>query len=97
MKELGFGREYKYNPDYAGGRVAQEYLPERLEGREFLGKRDLGEKVDPDLGMGEEEAGKQGEGEMEGVVDDDLDGTDDEKRGNDEGEEEEILLGPDGD
>jgi hypothetical protein len=57
----------------------------------------LGEKVDPDLGMGEEEAGKQGEGEMEGVVDDDLDGTDDEKRGNDEGEEEEILLGPDGD
>jgi hypothetical protein len=34
---------------------------------------------------------------MEGVVDDDLDGTDDEKRGNDEGEEEEILLGPDGD
>ena len=37
MKEGGWGRGYKYNPDYSGGRVLQEYLPERLRGRRFFG------------------------------------------------------------
>lgn len=50
MKELGYGKEYKYNPDYVDGKVVQEYLPEKLRGRTFLGDRDLGEKVDEDLG-----------------------------------------------
>jgi putative ATPase len=49
MKELGYGKEYKYNPDYLDGRVVQDYLPEKLEGRRFLSKRDLGEKVDPEV------------------------------------------------
>ena len=49
MKELGYGKEYKYNPDFADGRVVQEYLPERLEGRKFLGSHDLGDKLDPDI------------------------------------------------
>lgn len=49
MKELGYGKEYKYNPDFVEGRVAQDYLPEKLEGRRFLGTRDLGEKVDPEI------------------------------------------------
>jgi len=49
MKELGYGKEYKYNPDYVDGKVKQEYLPERLKGRRFLEDRDLGEQVDPDL------------------------------------------------
>ena len=48
MKELGYGDEYKYNPDYVDGRVRQEYLPEVLRGRKFLEKRDLGTKIDPD-------------------------------------------------
>lgn len=50
MKELGYGKEYKYNPHYVNGRVKQEYLPDRLGGRTFLDDRDLGTKVDPDLG-----------------------------------------------
>ncbi|PWY87618.1 P-loop containing nucleoside triphosphate hydrolase protein [Aspergillus heteromorphus CBS 117.55] len=49
MKELGYGKEYKYNPNYIDGEVAQEYLPEKLRGRQFLEDRDLGDRVDPDL------------------------------------------------
>ncbi|CAK1367667.1 unnamed protein product [Cercospora beticola] len=49
MKELGYGKEYKYNPDYVDGRVVQDYLPEKLEGRTFLQSRDLGEKIDPEV------------------------------------------------
>ncbi|KAL2840747.1 DNA polymerase III, clamp loader complex, gamma/delta/delta subunit [Aspergillus pseudodeflectus] len=48
MKELGYGKEYKYNPDYVNGNVVQDYLPEQLHGRQFLESRDLGTKIDPD-------------------------------------------------
>ena len=54
MKELGYGKEYKYNPDYVDGRVAQEYLPEKLQGRAFLGAKDLGDEVDPEVVEAEE-------------------------------------------
>lgn len=49
MKELGYGKEYKYNPHYQDGKVAQEYLPEKLRGRRFLEDLDLGVQQDPDL------------------------------------------------
>ena len=49
MKELGYGKEYKYNPHYLNGQVVQEYLPEKLHGRKFLEDHDLGLRVDPDL------------------------------------------------
>lgn len=49
MKELGYGKEYKYNPHYVNGKVSQEYMPEKLKGRKFLEDRDLGTEVDPDL------------------------------------------------
>lgn len=49
MKEMGYGKEYKYNPDFVDGRVVQDYLPERLEGRKFLGSKDLGDQVDPEI------------------------------------------------
>ena len=49
MKEGGWGKGYKYNPDYGGGRVAQEYLPEELVGRKFLPERHLGTRKDLDL------------------------------------------------
>ncbi|CAJ2510934.1 Uu.00g065590.m01.CDS01 [Anthostomella pinea] len=51
MRELGYGKEYKYNPNYKDGRVSQDYLPEGLLGRTFLDDRDLGTEVDPDLVM----------------------------------------------
>jgi putative ATPase len=49
MKELGYGKEYKYNPEYLDGRVSQEYLPEKMKGRTFLEDRHLGTRIDPDI------------------------------------------------
>ncbi|KAI4600584.1 hypothetical protein KJ359_000943 [Pestalotiopsis sp. 9143b] len=49
MKDLGYGAEYKYNPNYLDGKVKQEYLPDDLLGRRFLEDRDLGTAVDPDM------------------------------------------------
>lgn len=49
MKELGYGKEYKYNPNYKDGQVVQEYLPDQLKGRQFLEDHDLGLEEDPDL------------------------------------------------
>ncbi|KAI0385601.1 P-loop containing nucleoside triphosphate hydrolase protein [Hypomontagnella monticulosa] len=51
MRELGYGKEYKYNPNYKDGQVKQDYLPDALLGRSFLEDRDLGTEVDPDLVM----------------------------------------------
>lgn len=48
MRELGYGAEYKYNPNYKDGKVRQEYLPDDLLGRTFLEDRDLGTAIDPD-------------------------------------------------
>lgn len=49
MKEMGYGKDYKYNPNYVDGRVVQDYMPSELLGRKFLESRDLGTIVDPDL------------------------------------------------
>jgi putative ATPase len=62
MKELGYGKEYKYNPNYEDGKVAQEvtvtvqfqvflltrpqYFPEKLRDRTFLEDLDLGTEID---------------------------------------------------
>jgi ATPase related to the helicase subunit of the Holliday junction resolvase len=35
MKELDYGKDYKYAHDYAEAYVAQEYLPEKLQGQVF--------------------------------------------------------------
>ncbi|KAI9820712.1 MAG: hypothetical protein M1827_005082 [Pycnora praestabilis] len=48
MKELGYGKEYKYNPHYKDGKVQQDYLPEKLNGRRFLEDTDLGSELDPE-------------------------------------------------
>ncbi|KAK1773771.1 hypothetical protein QBC45DRAFT_460544 [Copromyces sp. CBS 386.78] len=53
MREMGYGAEYKYPPNYRDGKVRQEYLPSELVGRRFLEERDLGTEVDPDVEMGE--------------------------------------------
>jgi putative ATPase len=49
MKEMGYGKEYKYNPDYVDGKVSQDYLPDQLKGSKFLEDMDLGTRIDPDL------------------------------------------------
>lgn len=56
MEELGYGKEYKYNPNYVDGKVKQEYLPEKLEGRRFLEDIDLGTRIDEDLSDAEGQA-----------------------------------------
>ncbi|KAH9102073.1 hypothetical protein AeMF1_021279 [Aphanomyces euteiches] len=40
MKDLGYGREYKYNPDYEDGAPDQTYFPDQLLGTAFLPRRD---------------------------------------------------------
>ena len=35
MKDLGYGKEYKYAHDYAEGYTDQQYLPDQLKGRKF--------------------------------------------------------------
>jgi putative ATPase len=52
MKELGYGKQYKYNPDFVEGKCSQEYLPEKLRGVKFLEDRDLGTEEDPELEEG---------------------------------------------
>lgn len=49
MKELGYGKEYKYNPRFVDGRVKQSYFPQELEGSVFLEERDLGLEIDEEL------------------------------------------------
>lgn len=61
MKELEYGKEYKYNPNYVDGRVKQEYLPDQLKDRKFLEDRDLGTEVDPDLVDEEKQAAQEDE------------------------------------
>ena len=49
MKEMGYGKDYKYNPNYRNGKVKQDYLPEKLKGRRFLEDLDLGTENDEEL------------------------------------------------
>ena len=49
MKEMGYGKEYKYNPRYRDGKVKQGYLPKRLADRSFLEDRDFGDEIDLEL------------------------------------------------
>ncbi|MBU2579072.1 replication-associated recombination protein A, partial [Patescibacteria group bacterium] len=37
MKEIGYGKDYKYSPDY-NYQESQEYLPEKLKGRKYFKK-----------------------------------------------------------
>src|SRR3990167_181058 len=37
MKEIGYGKDYKYTPDYESEEeAAQEYFPEKLKGRKYI-------------------------------------------------------------
>lgn len=46
MKTLGYAKDYKYAHDYREGYVPQDYLPEKLQGRQFYVPTDRGfEKI----------------------------------------------------
>lgn len=86
MKELGYGKSYKYNPDYVMGRCKQTYLPEKLSGRKFLEELDFGSEIDPEL----EETSEKTPRAVEQIVTSTHDAL------AEEAEEEEQLLNPDG-
>lgn len=110
MKEIGYGAEYKYNPDFANGQVSQEYLPDGLRERTFLGQLDLGEKIDPEF-----EAALHANGETNGEKEETKERSEpksalkkkvkwklEEEQDNEEEEDEDedgsaLLLNPDGD
>ena len=35
MKDIGYGKDYKYSPDF-GYKEEQEYLPEELRGKDYI-------------------------------------------------------------
>ena len=45
MKELGYGKDYKYAHDFEGGLVGQSNLPEALEGREYYHPTERGREA----------------------------------------------------
>ncbi|KAL6453628.1 SPAC26H5.02c ATPase WRNIP1 C26H5.02c [Candida maltosa Xu316] len=47
MKELGYGHEYKYNPNYENGLVKQTYFPDGMGSVSFLEDTHLGTERDP--------------------------------------------------
>ncbi|KAI5250124.1 putative AAA family ATPase [Aureobasidium subglaciale] len=103
MKELGYGKEYKYNPDYKDGKVNQEYFPDKLQGKVFLPDNHLGEKIDPDLPPDDlQEQSQAPEGDESEERSDDGDEAFDDNGYNDNGGEddfedgEERILNPDG-
>ena len=55
MAELGYARDYKYNPDFELGKVAQDYFPDEVlannksQELQFMDGPHLGEKRDPEL------------------------------------------------
>ncbi|CAI5757547.1 unnamed protein product [Candida verbasci] len=46
MKEMGYGEEYKYNPNYENGMVKQKYFPDEMENVKFLEDTHLGTRRD---------------------------------------------------
>jgi putative ATPase len=46
MKNLGYGKDYKYAHDYEGGFVYQQNLPDALEGRRYYEPTDRGYEAD---------------------------------------------------
>jgi len=44
MKDLGYGKGYRYDPDEPGGVAPQTYLPDGMEGRRFYEPSDQGDE-----------------------------------------------------
>ncbi|MFZ2978128.1 MAG: replication-associated recombination protein A, partial [Candidatus Magasanikiibacteriota bacterium] len=38
MKEIGYGKDYKYTPDFKGEEAKQDYLPKELKHKDYLSK-----------------------------------------------------------
>ena len=49
MKQLNYGKSYKYNPHFKNGIVSQRYMPESLPNINFLDDKHLGSQLDDDV------------------------------------------------
>jgi replication-associated recombination protein RarA len=36
MKKIGYGKDYKYTPDFENEDAGQDYLPEELKGKKYI-------------------------------------------------------------
>jgi putative ATPase len=62
MRQMGYGRGYKYAHDYEGGMApGQSYLPERLQGRRYYVPRNIGREAE--LARRHEEASRAESGQ----------------------------------
>lgn len=55
MKEFGYGDDYKYNPNFAHGKVKQDYMPEELNNIKFVEETHLGTTNDSSIDQKEYE------------------------------------------
>jgi len=44
MKDMDYGKDYRYAHDFEGGHVQQEYLPPRIKDKIFYRPKDIGEE-----------------------------------------------------
>lgn len=49
MNNLGYGKGYKYNPDFKDGKVKQTYFPAAIGETVILKGKHLGDSIDPDM------------------------------------------------
>jgi putative ATPase len=63
MKDLGYGKGYRYAHDYEGGFVAQQNLPDALVGRRYYLPTDRGfeAEIAKRMELREKAIGQQGE------------------------------------
>ncbi len=45
MKELDYGKDYKYAHDYSDAYIPQEYLPDKLQGQKFYHPKAIGHEI----------------------------------------------------
>jgi putative ATPase len=66
MKEMGYGRDYKYAHSYPGHHVPQQFLPDKLRGRRYYQPSGQGfEKTIRERLRRQREEGPEAEGETE--------------------------------
>jgi putative ATPase len=58
MEELGYSKGYKYPHDYPQGRVKQEYLPAKIQGKAFYRPHDKGFEREISRRMGQKNQGE---------------------------------------
>jgi putative ATPase len=61
MRDIGYGKEYKYPHNFEGHYVIEEYLPEELKGKEYYtpaesgAEKEIKERLEKWRGKSEEE------------------------------------------